>query len=147
MKLFKSYKWGIDFLGVLLTALLLLPNIVYWCIPAFGGLDGQKTLAVFAYIFAVIGIAALIALEHKERPPFAYFTLPGTLTWLFLLLSYVAWIFFYCGFQNVAVALFLAACPGVSFVSFAFARKNYPAAVPAALYTFLHFLAVLVLWI
>ena len=147
MKFLKNYKWGIDYLAALLFALLILPNIVYWCIPEFAGLDGNRVTAVISYILEFLGGGCMIAILHKEQKTFSYFTLTGTLTWLFLLLSYVAWIFYFCGFANIAVALFLAVCPGVALLAFQFARQNYIAAAPTALYVLLHFIGVLVVWI
>lgn len=147
MKVFKNYKWSVDLLGVLLFALLILPFLVYWCIPDFKGIDGQKALAVAAYVFGALGAAALIALSNKERKPFSFFSLTGTLTWLFTVLSYVAWIFFFCNYNNVAVALFLAVCPCVALLAFEAERKNYVAVAPTACFALLRFIAVLLLWI
>ena len=75
MKLFKDYKWGIDLLGALLVALLLLPNIVYWCIPDFTGLDGNKALSVIGYVFEALGLAATLAIVRKEPQRFSFFSL------------------------------------------------------------------------
>lgn len=143
MKLFKNYKWSLDLLAALLCALLLLPNLVYWCIPEFTGLAGGP-LAAVATVFLVAGAAALIALRHKDRKPFSFFTLTGTLTWLFLLLTYVAWIFFFFGYAHVVVKLFLAVCPCAALLAFEAERKNLAAVVPTAAFVLLYLIAALV---
>lgn len=145
MKIFKNYKWGIDMLGILLFALLILPNIVYWCIPDFPDINGNLGLEIFSSILEVIGVAAMIALTRtEEQAPFAFFSLTGTFTWLFLLLDYLAWIFFFCGFANIAVILFLAVSPCVSLVSYQANRKNYVALVPTVAFAFLHIINIAV---
>ncbi len=147
MKIFKDYKWGCDLLGVLLFALLMLPNIVYWCIPDFTGLDGNKILSAVGYVFQALGIAATVALLHKERKPFSFFSLTGLLTWLFLLLYYIAWIFYFCNFYNIAVVLFLTVAPCVSLLAFQAERKNFPAMVPTGVFAILHLVSVLLVWL
>ena len=147
MKFFKNYKWGADLLGILLIALILLPNIVYWCIPAFTGLGGNRALSIVGYVFQALGIAATVALVNKQRKPFTFFSLGGMLTWTFLLIDYAAWIFYFCSFYNIAVALFLTVAPCVSLIAFQADRKNYIAVVPTGVFALLHFVAVLLVWL
>ncbi len=147
MKLFKDYKWGIDLLGALLVALLLLPNIVYWCIPDFTGLDGNKALSVIGYVFEALGLAATLAIVRKEPQRFSFFSLAGLLTWLFLLLDYIAWVFFFCDFYNIAVVLFLAVAPCVALLAFQAERKNYIAMAPTGVFALVHLIAVLIVWL
>lgn len=145
MKLFKNYKWRVDMLGVLLFALLILPNIVYWCIPEFRDLNGNLGLNIFCNILEVLGVAAMIALARADKSsPFTFFSFTGTFTWLFLLLDYLAWIFFFCGFDNIAVVLFLAICPCVSLISYQAGRKNYVALVPTVAFAFFHIINIAV---
>ena len=63
MKLFKDYKWGIDLLGVLLFALVMLPNIVYWCIPDFTGLDGNQIAAIAGAVKGDIDVRGPVILD------------------------------------------------------------------------------------
>lgn len=147
MKIFKEYKWGIDLLGVLLIALLILPNIVYWCIPDFTGLGGDKTVSVIGYLFEALGLAATVAIVRKEQKPFSFLSLTGLLAWLFLLLDYIAWIFYFCNFYNIAVVVFLTVAPCVTLLSFQAERKNYIAMAPTGVFTLLHLVALLVIWL
>ena len=147
MKIFKDYKWGFDLLGVLLFALVMLPNIVYWCIPDFTGLDGNQIAAIIGYPFEALGVAAMIFLVRKEQKKFAFLSLGGLLTWLFLLLYYIAWIFYFCDFYNVAVVLFLTAAPCAALLGFQAERKNYIAMVPTGVFALVHLIGVLMVWL
>ena len=143
--LLKKYKFGIDYWGLGLFALLMLPNIVYWCVPQFGGLGGDKPIDIAANVFQVIAVALLIFIVHKERRkpslshPLVY------LAALFLLVYYIAWIFYFVdyfvGYWNYAVVLFLAVCPCVSLVLYETEAKNYPALLPTAVFAILHILS------
>ncbi len=147
MKFFKDYKWGIDLLGVLLFALVMLPNIVYWCIPDFTGLDGNQILAIIGYPFQALGLAAMIVLVRKEQKRFSFLSLAGLLTWFCLLLYYIAWVFYFCDFYNIAVVLFLTVAPCAALLSFQAERKNYIAMAPTGVFALVHLVGVLMVWL
>lgn len=141
MKFLKNYKFGFDFPALLLVLLLLLPNIVYWCIPEFYGLRGDRPIDISALLFEGIGALLLVLFTRKEQVKFSFFTLFGTLTWLFLLLDYIAWIFYFCNFFNIAVTLFIAVCPCVSLLSFEAEKKHMLSLAPTAVYALLNIIA------
>ena len=148
-KFLEQYKIGLDFWALVLFALIMLPNIVYWCIPAFSDLDVNSATDTAARVFQVIGVALLLFLVQKpqekkqasEKKPF--FDSLFMMVTLLLLLYYAAWIIYFCGTLNVAILLFLAGCPCIALALFALERRNFFALVPLIVFSVLHIVATL----
>ena len=146
-KFFEKYKWGFDFWALVLFAVLMLPNIIYWCIPEFSDLGGDGVIDTFANILQVFGVGLLIFLvqkEGKEKKEKKYFfdSLFMTAS-LMLLLYYAAWMIYFFGTLNTGIVLFLAGCPCIALILFAIERKNYIALVPLAIFGVLHIVSAL----
>lgn len=151
-KFFEKYKLGFDFWALILFALIMIPNIVYWCIPAFTDLNMDGTMDTFARIFQVIGVALLLFMvkkpqeetdgkkeEQTQSKPF-FDSLFMTVS-LLVLLYYAAWIIYFCAALNTGIILFLAGCPCLALLMFAVERKNYFALAPLAIFSVLHILS------
>ena len=146
-KFLEKFRWGFDFWALILFAVLMLPNIIYWCIPDFSGLGGDGIIDTFANILQVFGVGLLIFLVQREREEkrekkYFFDSLFMTAS-LLVLLYYAAWIIYFCGTLNFGVILFLAGCPCVSLILFATERKNYIALVPLAIFSILHIISAL----
>ena len=143
----EKYKWGFDFWALILFAVLMLPNIIYWCIPDFSDLGGDGIIDTFANILQVFGVGLLIFLvekkgEEKKEKKYFFDSLFMTVS-LLVLLYYAAWIIYFCGTLNTGILLFLAGCPCIALVLFAIERKNYFALVPLAMFSILHIISAL----
>ncbi len=142
-KLLENYKFGFDFWAAVLFALIMLPNIVYWCIPEFNSLGGNGALDSAATVFQVFGVAFLLCVVQKKRPQKLFFdTLFMTAT-LAVLLYYAAWIVYFCGIVNRTILIFLAVAPCVALILFALERRNWFAFVPLAVFSVLHIVSTL----
>lgn len=146
-KFFEKFKWGFDFWALVLFAVLMLPNIIYWCIPEFSDLGGDGVIDVFANILQVFGVGLLIFLvqkeqEDKKEKKYFFDSLFMTVS-LLVLLYYAAWMIYFFGTLNFGVILFLAGCPCIALVLFAIERKNYIALVPLAIFSILHIISAL----
>lgn len=146
----KQYRFGADLFGILLTAILVLPNIVSVIMAAaienYYAPFAHNAANVAALVFLVIAVLLLTAVRRREEKPFSFFSLLGTLTWLFALLYYIAWIFQFCDYGNVAVRAFLTVCPCITLISYEADRRNYPAIVPTALFALCHIIALIILY-
>lgn len=142
--LFKKYKFGFDVWGLVLFAVLMLPNIVYWCIPAFNDLGGNSTLDIIATVFEVMGIALLIFVVQKEQKRRYFFDSLYLTASLFVVFYYVAWILYFCGFNQMSIIVFLAVCPCAALLLYEIERKNLPALLPTAVFAVLHVISVLI---
>ena len=145
-KFLERYKWGFDFWALILFAMLMLPNIIYWCIPGYSDLGGDGLIDTFANILQVFGVGLLVFLVQKEKAEkkkkYFFDSLFMTVT-LLILLYYAAWFIYFFGTLNTGVILFLAGCPCIALVLFAIERKNYIALVPLAIFSILHIISAL----
>lgn len=117
---------------------VLLPEIVYACIPSFSGLYPYKITEIFARVFQAAGCVLLVFFvlrDPPEKKPF-FDSLYMTAA-LALLLDYTAWILFFCGVTNFGALIFLKVCPCVSLVLISIEKKNYLASAPLAAYSLL----------
>ena len=147
-KLFEKYKFGIDFWGLILFALIMLPTIVYLCIPGLGKISSSYVgLDVSSKVFQVIAVALLILVVRKERAKFSLTRPLVFFAGIFLMLYYIAWIFFFCGYGNSADLLFLAVCPCVSLLLYEIEGKNWFALCPTAIFAILHVVSTLLLFV
>lgn len=137
----KKYRLAFDPWGLLLFMLLMLPNLIWFAVPAPNDvlrresvtpiLDG--TAAVCQPLFA----AALCLVVNRER---------GRLRLSLLvqgciacgLFYYLGWGLYYRGIVYPAVILLLTLPPCLSFFSYALDRKNYIAVIPIAVFTACH---------
>lgn len=143
-KFFGQFKFGVDFWAIGLFALLMIPNIVWWCYSPSNDplrhVTAPTALDVFTYIFQAVSLAVLMFVVRRDRErqrpnfdsPFFTFTL------LPLVLYYAAWIFYFCGNPNIAVLIFLGAFPCIALACFACLRKNWIALCPIAVFSALH---------
>lgn len=137
----KKYTFSFDAGGLLLFLFIMLPNFIWFALPAphdilrresvTGLLDG------IASVCQVLLVAALCAVVNKER---------GSLrvTPLILasagcgLLYYAGWVLYYLGLVHPLVILLLTLPPCLTFLFFAVDRKNWIAVIPAAVFTVCH---------
>ncbi len=132
----KKYKKGFEFWMLAGVVLVLLPELVYLCIPAFTGLYPYKVCEIFSRIFRVAGCLLLVFVvlrEPPEKKPFfdsLYLTAA-----LALLLDYTAWILFFCGISTFGITVFIKVCPCVCLILFSMEKKNYLAAGSFAIYS------------
>lgn len=132
----QKYKQGIDFWALIAVVMVVLPEIVYACIPAFTGLFPYHVPEIFARIFQAAGCILLVFFvlrEPPEKKPF-FDSLYMTAT-LALLLDYTAWILYFCGITTFGVVIFLKVCPCVFLLLLTFEKKNALAAIPLAAYS------------
>ncbi|MDE7439384.1 MAG: hypothetical protein K2N23_02635 [Clostridia bacterium] len=141
MKL-RDYKFGFNLSALVLFALIMLPNIIWFCVPAqndvLRGESSTQILDIFASIFQVATIAALCILKNKnaEKLRFSVFLI---ICGVFCALYYICWIIYYCAVVHTTVLIGLSVFPCISFALYAVDRKNYIALIPTVIFAVLHF--------
>lgn len=138
----QKYKFSFDPWGLGLFVLVMVPNFVWFALPA--PCDIMRTasqtpiLEIMSQVFQVLLVAALCFIKNENIPRFT-FKNPLVLGALTCLLGYfAAWGVYYGGFVPLPVILALAILPCGAFLLYGLARKNYPAAVFAALFALCH---------
>lgn len=134
----KDYRFGFDFWALGLFALIMIPNIVWFCVPALRGDSVNEALDTAGTVFQVIAVAAFVFIANKYRKrlnPASPFFLGAALC---VVIYIAAWICYYCGKTNAFVIIFLAVLPCLALGLFEIERKCYPALLPTAIFAVLH---------
>ena len=127
----KNYKLGVDIYSLLLFLIIMLPNFIWFALPAPN--DILRTDSVTPIFF----IIALCILQRKSTPkiqvnPLIIMVIASVLLYL------TGWIFYYFGVTNPLIILLLTIPPCSAFIFLAIDRKNIIALIPAIAFTICH---------
>lgn len=143
----KNYKLGLDPWGLGLFLLIMLPNFIWFALPApHDILRNESTTPLIdavAQVFQVVMAASLCALVNTARGgPIRRGYLVGVAA---CVAAYSAgWAAYYAGIVNAAVVLALCLAPCGAFLLFSAARKNAPALLAGAGFAVCHFIFAIV---
>lgn len=137
----KRYKFGFEFWGLILFLSIMLPNFIWFALPAPNDILRAKsvteTVDIIGSVCQAIMVAALCLLKRKDCGKFCFS--PFAIGVMVCCIAYYAgWIFYYNGFANTAVVLSLTISPCTAFLLFALDRKNYISVVPVCGFTVCH---------
>lgn len=143
----KNYRFGLDLWGLALFFAIMLPNFVWFAIPAPNDIlrveSATPLLDSAAQVFQIVMAASLCAITNLTRDkPMKHRYLAGTAACT--LLYFTAWTAYYAGIVNAPVILALCLAPCGAFLLFALGRKNGAALVSAGLFTACHLIFTLV---
>ncbi len=137
----RKYRIAFDHWGLLLFLLVMVPNFIWFALPAPHDIlreaSATEFLDMIASVCQVLLVAALCGIENTKRAPLRLTPLiSGSIACG--LLYYMGWILYYLGFVDPPVILLLTVPPCLAFLLFAIDRKNFPAVVPAAIFSLCH---------
>lgn len=141
----KNYKLGIDIKGILLFLIIMIPNIIWFLVPA--AIDPLRNESItpsvdaVAQVFQILMVAALAVIKNREGSN----NLKGKAGFTILLLLvfyYVGWILYYAGIVNAMIHLDLCIAPCMAFIIFSYWRKNAVALLSAVGFTICHIIFV-----
>ncbi len=139
----RRYKLAFDPWGLLLFVLIMLPNLVWFAVPAprdiLRGQSGTETLDAVASVCQVLLVAALCGVVNRERGPLRMTALLGSCA-VCGLLYYLGWVLYYRGIVYPTVILLLTAPPCLCFFFYALDRKNFISIFPITAFTICHLL-------
>ncbi len=137
----KKYRFAFDPWGLLLFLLMMLPNFVWFNLPAPNDILRQESVTPvvdgIASVCQVLLAAALCAVVNRERekprltPLVAASLCCGGL-------YFAGWAFYYAGFAGTPVIALLTLPPCLCFLFYALDRKNGIAAILTVLFTLCH---------
>ncbi|MDR0861421.1 MAG: hypothetical protein LBN30_01380 [Oscillospiraceae bacterium] len=137
----KKYKIGFDIWGLVLFLIIMIPNFIWFTVPAPKDILRAESVTMaldtIASICQVLMIIALCFFLNRKRKRLA-FTPPVIAMIICCLLYFMSWGFYYIGITNALVVLGLTVPPCLAFLSFAIDRKNMIAAVPIIIFTVCH---------
>lgn len=143
MTLFKRYTLGFDFWGLLLFLLVMLPNIVWFAVPAPE--DVLRTESVtpvidaVASVLQILTVAGICFVVNKARGKLRFSPLVVA-TMGCIVFYYFGWVLYYAGVVGSGVILLLTLPPCAAFVLFAADRRNLPAVLAATGFSVCHLL-------
>ena len=134
-------RFGFDPWGLLLFLLVMLPNFVWFAVPAPNDIlrTDSVTPVVDAVgsVFQVLTVACLCFVIHKSRSKLRFSSLIVA-TIICIAIYYIGWVLYYTANVSPIVILLLTVPPCLAFILFAADRKNLPAVVLAAGFTVCH---------
>lgn len=139
--MFKKYKLGIDFWGLLLFLIIMIPNFIWFAIPAPNDILRSKSVTgvidTVASVCQVLMIAALCIFRNKGNRkicinPFIIIVIVCCILYFF------SWIVYYSGTVNAIEILGLIIPPCLAFLFYAIDRKNEIALFPISIFTICH---------
>lgn len=142
MKLFHKYKFGFDVSGLILFLLVMLPNFIWFAVPAPNDVLRTESVTpavdVVASVCQVLTVACLCFVIHKERSKLRFSPLVIVAV-ICVVVYYLGWMLYYTGIASNWVILMLTIPPCLAFIFFAVDRKNLPAVLFATVFAMCHF--------
>ncbi|MDL2300268.1 hypothetical protein LJC01_01340 [Clostridiaceae bacterium OttesenSCG-928-D20] len=139
--MFKKYRLGFDFWGLLLFLIIMIPNFIWFVAPAPNDIlradsitpiiDGIGSIAQLAFV-ASICLLLRKEIDKIKLSKLIIFTMAMIATY------FVGWILYYCGMANTIVIALLTIPPCMAFIIYAVDRKNVIAIIPAVIFTICH---------
>ena len=137
----KKYKLGFDAWGLILFLVIMIPNFIWFAVPAPNDILRTDSITevfdTIASICQVLMVAALCLVINREREKFR-FTPLIIVVCACAALYFTSWVFYYNGVTNAAVILGLTLPPCLTFMLFALDRKNYVTVIPCMIFTVCH---------
>lgn len=141
MNLLKKYRFGFDIWGLLLFMAIMIPNFIWFGIPAPNDvLRADSVTEIFdtaASVCQVLMVMILCALINREREKISMTPLIIAV-FICCILYYTSWVMYYFGLTNAAVILGLTIPPCLAFLLFAVDRKNRIAVIPITVFAICH---------
>lgn len=137
----KKYKLGFDVCGLISFLVIMIPNFIWFAVPAPNDIlradSATAALDTAASIFQALMILALCIFINRERKKLSITPLIIAV-FICCLLYFISWIFYYSGITNAIVILGLTVAPCLVFLLFAIDRKNMIAVIPTLIFTVCH---------
>lgn len=137
----KNYKLGFNIWGLVLFLIIMLPNFIWFAIPAPNDILRADSvtpivdaIGSFCQIFFII---ALCILQKKSTPKMQVNPLI-IMVIVSVLLYFTGWIFYYIGVTNPLIILLLTIPPCSAFIFLAIDRKNVISLISEIVFTICH---------
>ena len=137
----KKYRFGFDIGGLLLFLIIMIPNFIWFAVPAPNDIlrnpSTTENIDAVASVFQVIMIICLCILKNRNQSKI-HITPLIIITLSSCILYFISWMFYYGGITNAFVILGLTIPPCMAFLFYSIDRKNVVAVVPTIIFTICH---------
>ena len=147
MKWLNKYRFGFDVWGLIFFLLVMLPNFIWFAVPAQNDVlraeSATPIIDAIALVCQVLTVACLCFVINKERSKLR-FSLLVIAAVICVVVYYLGWVLYYTGIASDWVILMLTIPPCLAFILFAADRKNIPAALFATVFVVCHLIFAIV---
>lgn len=137
----KKYRFGFDILGLILFLIIMIPNFIWFAVPAPNDIlrnpSTTENIDAVASVFQVIMIICLCILKNRNQSRI-HITPLIIITIISVAVYFISWVFYYGGITNAFVILGLTIPPCMAFLFYSLDRKNVIAVVPTIVFTICH---------
>jgi hypothetical protein len=137
----RKYNLGFEWRGLVLFLAVMVPNFIWFAIPAPNDILRADSLTPeinsIATVFQIAFVVCLCLLMRVDQNPFCL-NRTTKCTVASVLLYYVCWALYYQGVTGAAVILGLTLFPCIAFLLFAVDRRNTVAMMLIVLFTACH---------
>ena len=141
MKPLKHYRFAFDPWGLLLFLLVMLPNFIWFAVPAPNDIlraDSDTPVAdAIGSVFQVLTVACLCFVIHNDRSKLRFSPLIIA-TIVCVAIYYVGWVLYFTANVSPIFILLLTVPPCLAFILFAADRKNLLAVLFATAFAVCH---------
>ena len=141
MKPLKHYRFAFDPWGLLLFLLVMLPNFIWFAVPAPNDIlraeSATPVVDAIGSVFQVLTVACLCFVIHNDRSKLRFSPLIIA-TIVCVAIYYVGWVLYFTAKVSLIVILLLTIPPCLAFILFAADRKNLPAILFATVFAVCH---------
>ena len=137
----KKYRFGFDIGGLLLFLIIMIPNFIWFAVPAPNDIlrnpSTTENIDAVASVFQVIMIICLCILKNRNQSRI-HITPLIIITIISVAVYFISWVFYYVGITKAFVILGLTIPPCMAFLFYSIDRKNVVAVVPTIIFTICH---------
>jgi len=137
----KKYRFGFDIFGLLLFLLVMIPNFIWFAVPAPNDVLRAESITPIidwlGSVSQVVFIAAICILIRKDVDKIRFSKLI-VLSLVMVITYFIGWILYYNGIVNPIVIALLTIPPCMAFIIYTVDRKNIVATIPAIIFTVCH---------
>ena len=141
MKPLKQYRFSFDPWGLLLFLLVMLPNFIWFAVPAPDDIlrvdSATPVVDAIGSVFQVLTVACLCFVIHKSSSKLRFSPLIIAII-ICVAIYYIGWALYYTANVSPIVILLLTVPPCLAFLLFAIDRKNLPAVIFATVFAVCH---------
>ena len=137
----KKYRVGFDIFGLLLFLLVMIPNFIWFEVPAPNDILRAESITPLidgiGSVSQVIFIAAICILKRKgiDRIRLSKLII---LSLAMVITYFIGWILYYNGIVNLIAIILLTIPPCMAFILYAVDRKNVIAIISTVIFTVCH---------